>query len=60
MTARDLPALLAEVRAFLRDCVLPLEPRVLQEEWRDLLPELAAVRREARRRGLWAPFLPRS
>jgi alkylation response protein AidB-like acyl-CoA dehydrogenase len=55
-----LPALLAEVRAFLRERALPLEPRVLQEEFRDLLPELGALRAEARARGLWAPFLPRS
>jgi alkylation response protein AidB-like acyl-CoA dehydrogenase len=54
----DLPALLAAIRAFLDEVVHPLEPRLLQHEFRDLLPELRAARIEARRRGLWAPFLP--
>ncbi len=58
--ARDLPALVAAVRAFLRERALPLEPRLLQGEFRDLLPDLAAARAEARARGLWAPFLPES
>ena len=57
---RELPALLADVRAFLRERALPLEPRVLQEEFRDLLPALGAARAEAKARGLWAPFLPAS
>jgi hypothetical protein len=47
----DLPALLAEVRAFLRERALPLEPRVLQEEFRDLLPELGALRARPGRAG---------
>ena len=56
----DLPALLAAIRAFLRERVLPLEPRVLQEEFREVVPALAALREEAKARGLWAPHLPRA
>ncbi len=58
--ARDLPAVLDAVRAFLRDRVRPLEPRLAQHEFRELLPELATLRAEVKARGLWAPFLPRS
>ena len=56
----DLPALLAAVRAFLADRVRPLEPRLVTHEFRELLPELTALREEAKARGLWAPFLPRA
>jgi len=37
---------------------LALEPRLLQHEFRDLLPELSALRAEVKARGLWAPYLP--
>lgn len=53
-----LPALLAELRAFLAERVHPLEPALLQHEFRDVAPALDAVRAEARARGLWAFFLP--
>ncbi|GJG87247.1 acyl-CoA dehydrogenase [Gemmatimonadetes bacterium T265] len=56
----NLDALVDDVRAFLAEHVRPLEPRLVQHEFRDLLPELAALRREVRARGLWAPFLPRA
>ena len=56
--ASDLAGLLADVRAFLRDRVRPIEPALLQHEFRDVLPQLTALRSEARARGLWAPFLP--
>ncbi len=58
--ATDLPGLLADVRRFLLARVRPLEPRLVQHEFRDLLPEFAALRGEVKARGLWAPFLPRA
>ncbi len=56
----DVAPLLASVRAFLRDRVRPLEPQLTTREFRDLLPELGVLRREAKALGLWAPFLPRA
>lgn len=55
-----LPALLAELRAFLAERVHPLEPELLQRDFRDVAPALDAVRVEARTRGLWSFFLPAS
>jgi alkylation response protein AidB-like acyl-CoA dehydrogenase len=65
MPARDagagsLAELLAALRRFLDERVHPIEPDVLQREFRDVLPALASLRAEARARGLWAPFLPPS
>ncbi|HEY0777200.1 MAG TPA: acyl-CoA dehydrogenase family protein [Gemmatirosa sp.] len=54
----DLAALLADVRGFLHDRVRPIERQLTAQEFRTLLPELGALRREARARGLWTPFLP--
>ena len=59
-TASDLHALLTEIRTFLDEHVRPLEPRLVQHDFRNLLPELGALRTEVRARGLWAPFLPRA
>lgn len=55
-----LPALLAELRAFLAERVHPLESELLQRDFRDVAPALDAVRAEARARGLWSFFLPAS
>lgn len=55
-----LAALLVEIRTFLHERVRPLEPRLVQHEFRELLPEFGALRAEVRARGLWAPFLPRA
>ncbi|HZF67945.1 MAG TPA: acyl-CoA dehydrogenase family protein [Gemmatirosa sp.] len=55
-----LPELLGALRRFLDERVHPIEPALLQGEFRDALPTLAELRREARERGLWAPFLPRA
>ena len=52
--------LLDAIRSFLATRVLPLEPELLQREFRDLLPQLAALRAEVKAQGLWAPFLPAS
>lgn len=48
----------AQVRDFVDEVLLPLEPRYLNEAWRDVLPALEAARAEARARGLWTPHLP--
>jgi alkylation response protein AidB-like acyl-CoA dehydrogenase len=51
-------ALLQDIRAFLDEKVFPMEPEFLNRPFRDLLPQLAALRAEVKRRGLWAPHLP--
>ena len=48
-----------QIRAFLESEAFPLEPRFLREPFSALLPELAELRAEVKRRGLWAPHLPR-
>jgi acyl-CoA dehydrogenase len=50
--------LLQDIRAFLDEKVLPVEPEFLNRPFRDLLPQLAELRAEVKRRGLWAPHLP--
>jgi alkylation response protein AidB-like acyl-CoA dehydrogenase len=55
--ARDV---VARVREFVRDEVVPLEPRLAGAHFRDLLPELERLRDRARGAGIWAPFLPRA
>jgi acyl-CoA dehydrogenase len=55
----ELERTLTEVRALIEERVIPLEPRFLAEGFRAVLPDLEHVRQEVRRRGLWAPYLPR-
>ncbi len=50
--------LLAQIRAFRDEYLLPLEPQLLQEGVAPLLPRLAELRRLARTLGIWAPHLP--
>jgi alkylation response protein AidB-like acyl-CoA dehydrogenase len=52
--------LVPQLRAFVQDEVLPLEPAFLNGEFADLLPQLAQVRARAREAGLWSPHLPQS
>jgi alkylation response protein AidB-like acyl-CoA dehydrogenase len=49
----------ARVREFVRDEVMPLEPKMAGASFRSLLPDLEALRARARAHGLWAPHLPR-
>ncbi|MEE4350293.1 MAG: acyl-CoA dehydrogenase family protein [Pacificimonas sp.] len=50
-------AIREEVRAWVNDHVKPAEKRVVDEEsYREVLAEL---RTEARKRGLWCPFIPK-
>ena len=46
------------VKKFLDERVIPLEPALGEKGFVALLPELTALRAEAKARGLWAPFLP--
>jgi len=52
--------LLNDIRAFLDEKVLPVEPEFLNRPFRELLPQLAELRAEVKRRGLWAPHLPKA
>lgn len=49
---------LGRVRRFVDDEVIPLEREVLHRGFVPSLPLLAKLREEAKRRGIWAPFLP--
>jgi acyl-CoA dehydrogenase len=57
--AGDLPALVARVRAFVEEVAIPLEREFLSRPFREITPKLAALREEAKARGLWTPHLPR-
>src|SRR5690606_17627569 len=48
-----------QIRAFLEAYAFPLERDFLAKPFRDLLPQLAELRAEAKRQNLWAPHLPR-
>jgi acyl-CoA dehydrogenase len=48
----------AEYRAFLERHALPLEREFLARPFKDLLPQLNALRAEAKAAKLWAPHLP--
>jgi alkylation response protein AidB-like acyl-CoA dehydrogenase len=54
--ARDV---VARVREFVRDEVIPIEPKLVGATFRDVLPDLTKARERARAAGLWAPFLPK-
>jgi acyl-CoA dehydrogenase len=51
--------LAAEVRAFLDAHVMPLEREFLSRPFKDLLPQLNALRAAVKRNNLWAPHLPK-
>jgi alkylation response protein AidB-like acyl-CoA dehydrogenase len=51
--------LAAQYRAFLETHALPIEREFLHRPFRELLPQLAALRAEAKRQELWAPHLPK-
>jgi alkylation response protein AidB-like acyl-CoA dehydrogenase len=50
--------LIKQLRAFVQEEVLPLEPAFLNGEFADLLPQLQEVRARVRAAGLWAPHMP--
>jgi alkylation response protein AidB-like acyl-CoA dehydrogenase len=50
--------LVSQLRAFVKEEVIPLEPAFLNGEFTELLPILAEKRSRVRAAGLWAPHLP--
>jgi alkylation response protein AidB-like acyl-CoA dehydrogenase len=56
--AGHLEPMLEQVRHFVDNELIPLEPTFLNAEFRTMLPELAAKRAQVKALGLWAPFLP--
>ncbi|MCC6455909.1 MAG: acyl-CoA dehydrogenase family protein [Caldilineaceae bacterium] len=50
--------LLGQLRAFIEEEVIPLEPTFLNGEFVEMLPILAEVRARVQAAGLWAPHLP--
>ncbi len=52
-----LEPIIARVRAFVEEELIPLEPQFLNGEFRDLLPTLAEKRRQVQAAGLWTPWL---
>jgi acyl-CoA dehydrogenase len=50
--------LLSRVRVFVDECLVPRERELLAGGFVAMLPAIEELRREAKARGLWAPFLP--
>lgn len=50
--------LVSQLRAFIQEEVIPLEPAFLNGKFVEMLPQLAEVREKARAAGLWAPHIP--
>ena len=50
--------LLARIETFVREELEPLEPAMLQQGFRAVLPTLQEKRRQVQQLGLWAPHLP--
>jgi alkylation response protein AidB-like acyl-CoA dehydrogenase len=50
---------LAQIRAFAREELYPLEPQLLQQGFGAVLPALRQKREQVKALGLWAPHLPR-
>jgi acyl-CoA dehydrogenase len=57
-TPSRVQALLPQVRAFVNEELISLEPAFLNGEFSDLLPALAEKRAQVKALGLWAPHLP--
>ncbi len=54
----QMDALLAQVRRFVQEELIPLEHAFLNRPFRELLPTLQAKRQQVKEMGLWAPHLP--
>lgn len=52
--------LVKQLRAFVQEEVIPLEPAFLNGEFVDMLPQLEKVRQRVRDAGMWAPHMPQS
>ncbi len=54
----DLAARLERIRSFVIERVEPLEPHLLAGEWNELEAGIAALRKQVKAQGWWAPNLP--
>ncbi len=54
----ELKETLAQIRTFVADEIIPLEPLLLQQYFSALLPQLEEKRAQVKSLGLWAPHLP--
>jgi acyl-CoA dehydrogenase len=54
----DLNVILARIRRFIQDEMIPLERDFLSRPFRELLPTLQEKREQVKEMGLWAPALP--
>ena len=48
----------ARTNQFVDEVLIPLEPKFLQGSFKAMKPDLKRARAEARKRGLWAPWVP--
>ncbi len=49
-----------KVNAFVDECCIPLESAYLKGSFKALKPEIDRARAEGKRRGLWAPWIPKA
>ena len=49
-----------KVDAFVDEVMIPLEPKYLQGSFKAMKPDMGKARSEAKKRGLWAPWIPQS
>jgi len=56
--ASHLQPILTQVRHFVDNELIPLEPTFLNSEFREMVPTLISKRNTVKAAGLWAPFLP--
>lgn len=52
--------IVGKVTAFVNEHIIPLEAKYLNGSFKALKPELEKARAEARRRGIWAPWIPKA
>jgi alkylation response protein AidB-like acyl-CoA dehydrogenase len=57
-TGDVLTALLADIRAFVQGCLIPLEAALLQNGFRAVRPALTEARAQVKANGWWTPHLP--
>jgi alkylation response protein AidB-like acyl-CoA dehydrogenase len=58
--ATQIQKLVEDIKDFLKEQVLPLEPQLLQTSFRENLPLLHRLRQEVKQKGWWAPPLPKN
>lgn len=60
MTEEKFAGLLDNIEAIVNQKIIPLEPLLLTQQWRELFAALDQIRAEIKAQGLWAPNLPAS